>query len=194
MDPALTTTAPPKQRRFTVEEYHQMGAAGILSEDDPVELLEGHIYVMSPIGSQHAACVRRLTRLFVQRADPQALVSTQNPIFLTPESEPEPDVALLSPREDDYATRHPRPDEVLLVIKVADSSRSLDRTVKLPLYARAGIPEVWIIALDNDRADVYREPEGDQYSSHETKEPDDDVLVSALPELDPVSVRTILGT
>lgn len=194
MDPALTTTASPKQRRFTVEEYHQMGAAGILSEDDPVELLEGHIYVMSPIGSDHASCVDRLNRYFVVEVGNAAIVRVQNPLRLDRHSEPEPDLALVEPQDREYKSRHPRPEETLLVVEVADSSMSLDRTVKLPLYARAGIPEVWIIALDNDRVDVYREPEGDQYSSHETKEPDDDVLVSALPELDPVSVRIILGT
>ena len=131
-----TATAPPKtptQRRFTVEEYYQMAETGVLPEEENVELLDGQIYLMSPIGSEHAACVRRLNRYFHSKIESQALVSVQNPIRLSDTSEPEPDLALLSPREDEYATHHPGPDDVLLVVEVADSSLDFDQETKLAL-------------------------------------------------------------
>ncbi len=193
MEAAPPQTAPPQQRRFTVEEYYRMEEADVFTPKDRTELLDGHIYEMSPIGSEHAACVRRLTRLFVKHADPQALVSTQHPIRLSKASEPEPDISLLRPREDDYAARHPRPDDVLLVIEVADTSLTFHQDVKLPLYARTALPEVWIVALESDQVHVYREPADDHYAEHETYEPGDDVSVSALPSLDPVPVNQILG-
>lgn len=194
MATASPKTAAPKKREFTVEEYHRMAASGILTEQDRVELLDGQIYVMSPIGSQHAACVRRLSRLLYQRAEPQAIVSVQNPILLSPDSESEPDVALLAPRDDDYASRHPRPEEIMLVIEVADSSMTLDREVKLPLYARAGIPEVWIVALDNDEVHVFREPNEDEFTDHRTLGPEEEVDVGSLSSVSPISIDAILGT
>lgn len=192
MDTETLPTKAPRERRFTVEEYHQMGEAGILHEDDRVELLDGHLYVMSPIGSQHAACVRRLTRLFIQQAEPDALVSGQNPVRLGQTSEPEPDLALLAPREDDYATRHPRPDEVFLVVEVAESSEPFDRSTKLALYARAEIPEYWVVALEENRIHVYRNPEKDRYEVHDSYAPGDEVTVTALSSLAPISVADIL--
>lgn len=191
---APTRTDAPRKRRFTVEEYHRMGEAGILHEDDRVELLDGHLYVTSPIGSEHAACVRRLTRLFIRQVEPRALVSIQNPIRLDQASEPEPDLALLAPREDDYAARHPHPDEVLLVIEVADSSESFDRSTKRSLYARAGLPEYWVVALEDNQMHVYRTPEGDQYTAHETHAPGDTVSITALPSIDPIPLDDILGS
>lgn len=171
-----------------------MGEVGILHEDDRVELLDGHLYVMSPIGSERAACVRRLTRLFIRQAEPHALVSVQNPIRLDRTSEPEPDLALLTPREDDYAARHPHPDEVLLVIEVADSSESFDRSTKRSLYARAGLPEYWVVALEDNQMHVYRTPEGDQYTAHEPHAPGDMVSIAALPSIDPIPLDDILGS
>ncbi|MGM0705757.1 MAG: Uma2 family endonuclease, partial [Bacteroidota bacterium] len=109
---APATLPAPTLYRFSVSDYHRMGEAGVLGPDLNVELLNGHIYEMSPIGSRHAACVDRLTRLFMHAVDDRAIVRVQNPIVLPPDSEPEPDVALLKPRDDDYASRHPRPDEV----------------------------------------------------------------------------------
>lgn len=189
-----TATTSPQQRRFTVSEYHRMAEAGILGEDDSVELINGQLYVMSPIGSQHAACVRRLSRLFFQHTGPDALVSVQNPIFIDPDSEPEPDVALLKPRDDDYAARHPRPEEVLLVVEVAGSSLTFDQKTKLPVYARAGIPEVWIVALDEDRLYVYRQPEAGRYAEPTTVDRGDTLTVQALPDAGPFTVEEILGT
>lgn len=194
MATAPPKTAPPQQRRFTVEEYHRMGASGVLTSEDRVQLIDGHIYVMSPIGSQHAACVRRLTRLFFRQAEPDAIVSVQNPIVLSRDSEPEPDIALLEPREDDYASRHPRPEETLFLVEVADSSMTLDRDVKLPLYARAGIPEVWIVALDSNEVHVYREHEDHAFTEQTTLGPHDHIEIVSLPSVGPISTDTILGT
>lgn len=192
-----TVTPPddiPKERRFTVEEYHRMGEAGILHEDDRVELIDGQLFVMSPIGSEHAACVRRLDRLFHRHVDPQALVSTQNPVVLDDVSEPEPDLTLLVSRDDDYAAHHPRPDEVLLLVEVADTTETFDRSTKLSLYAQAGISEYWVVSLPDERVYVHREPTGDDYGLRLTCTPGDAVTVAALPDLSPIPVDEILGT
>ena len=191
-----TATAPPKtptRRRFTVDEYYRMAEAGVFPEEENVELLDGHLYVMSPIGSEHAACVDRLNRVFVRGVGENAIVRVQSPIVLTPTSEPEPDVTLLKPRTGDYADRHPRPEEVLLVVEVADTSLDFDQETKLPLYARAEIPEYWVVALRDKQVHVFRAPEGEQYTTHETYDPDDEVAARTLPALDPVPVKRILG-
>lgn len=118
-----------------------MAEAGVLPEEENVELLDGRIYRTSPIGSAHAACVDRLTRLFVRGVGEDIIVRIQSPIVLPPTSEPEPDVTLLKPRPNGYTERHPRQEEVFLVVEVADTSLDFDRETKGPLYARAGVPE-----------------------------------------------------
>ncbi len=148
---------------FTADEYHRMAQAGILSEDDRVELLEGAIVKMSPIGIRHAACVNRLNALFNQRAGQAVIVAVQNPIYLDDYSEPQPDISLLKPRGDFYAQRHPNPDEVLLIAEVADTSAAYDRDIKIPLYARAGISEVWLVNLPDEAVEVYSQPLGGVY-------------------------------
>jgi len=188
-----TTARPPQTRRFTVSEYHRMAEAGILGEDDRVELIDGQIYVMSPIGSQHAACVNHLSRLFILGVHDQAVVHIQNPILLTPNSEPEPDVALLAPRDDAYAARHPRPDEVMLIVEVSGSSLAFDQTTKLPLYAQSGIPEVWIVALQEDQLHIHREPSASGYAEHAIRERGDTLTVHALPDAGPFAVKDVLG-
>jgi Uma2 family endonuclease len=157
MDDVLAKVELPR-RRFTVEEYHRMAEAGILHEDDRVELIEGEIVQMSPIGPRHILCVIELTRRFVLALRDCAVVSPQNPVHLPSESEPEPDVVLLRPPSDRYRRQTPQPQDVLLLVEVADTSSRYDRGVKLPLYARAGIPEVWIVDFANDVIEVYREP------------------------------------
>lgn len=153
----------PARRRFTVEEYHRMGEAGILREDDRVELLKGEIIQMAPIGSRHAACVSRLGDWLAKRLPDTAAVRIQNPIRLPPRSEPEPDLVVVRRRDDFYATAHPGPGDIFLLIEVADTSLEHDRDVKLPLYAAAGIPEVWIVDLERRRVLVYRQPAGASY-------------------------------
>jgi Uma2 family endonuclease len=147
------------RHRFTVEEYHRMGDAGILPEDSRIELITGDVVVREPIGSRHAGTVNRLTRLWTSRLGERAVVQIQNPIELPKEdSEPQPDVTLLRPRPDFYATAHPLADDVLLLIEVADSTLAVDRRVRMPLYARAAIHEAWLLDLTADRVEVYRAP------------------------------------
>jgi Uma2 family endonuclease len=147
-----------QRRRFTVDDYYAMADAGILHEDDRVELIEGEIIEMAAIGSHHAACVDRLTRLLVRQAGDEAVVRVQNPVRLSDLSEPQPDLALLRPRSDFYAARHPLAPDTLLIIEVAHSTLGYDRGVKVPLYARTGIPELWIVNLDEQVVEVYGDP------------------------------------
>jgi Uma2 family endonuclease len=146
------------KRLFSVSEFEQMDQAGIFREDDRLELIDGKIFAMAPIGSRHAACVRRLQRLFTQELGERVLVDVQNPIVLHDRSEPLPDVMLLQPRADLYASGHPRPSDVLLVVEVADTSLAYDQEIKIPAYARSEIPEVWIIDLTSASVHVYRLP------------------------------------
>jgi Uma2 family endonuclease len=150
--------------RFTAEDFHRMAQAGILGEDDRVELIEGQVVEMPPIGSPHAGTVNYLTAAFVRGLGDRAVVSPQHPVRLSDLSEPQPDVAILRPRVDSYRDSHPRPEDVLLLVEVADTSVEFDRTVKLPLYARVGIPEYWLVDLQRGVLEVYRSPEGDRYA------------------------------
>lgn len=147
-----------ESRRFTVDDYHRMAEAGILTEDDRVELIDGQIIQMSPIGDAHMASVNRCTRTFSQVVGVRVLVSVQNPIKLDQFNEPQPDIALLRPRIDDYARGKPGPADVLLVVEVADTSLDADRRVKLPRYAAAGISETWLLDLEGDALEVHRQP------------------------------------
>ncbi len=153
------------RHRFTVEDYNRMGQAGILSEDDRVELIDGEIIVMTPIGSPHAGKVNRLNHLFAPRLRGRAIVTVQNPIVMPPDSEPQPDLALLRLRADFYEHSHPGPEDIILLIEVSDTSLVYDRTVKLPLYARAGIREVWIVDLAAESVEVHQEPVAGAYRS-----------------------------
>jgi len=135
-----------------------MTDAGILSEDDRVELIDGEIVEMAPIGPRHASCVMRLTSLLTQQLSGQAVVSVQNPIQLGERSELYPDVALLAPRAHEYRMELPGPPDVLLLIEVADTTMDTDRTVKIPRYSHAGIVEVWLIDLNNDVVHVHTDP------------------------------------
>ena len=158
-----------RHRRFSVDEYYRMAEAGILHEDDRVELLDGEIIEMTPIGSLHAACVDRLNRIFVSACGDRAIVRVQNPVRLSTDSEPEPDLAILRPRADDYARAHPGPADVLLVIEVADSSLEYDRGRKAQAYARSGIPELWIVDLASEVVFVCRDPGARFYRVEETR-------------------------
>lgn len=148
-----------RRRRFTVDEYHRMGEAGILSEDDRVELIEGEIIEMTPIGARHAGTVAHADHLLSSQLGPRAIVWVQNPIELPSEdSELQPDVALLRPRPDFYRRSHPQAADVLLLVEIMDTSVERDRRVKLPVYARAGIREVWLLDLNADRLEAHRGP------------------------------------
>ncbi len=180
------------RKRFTIEDYHRMGRAGIFSEDDRVELIDGEIVVMTPIGSPHAGKVDRLNNILTPRLAGRATVRVQNPVLLPPDSEPQPDLALIRPRPDFYERAHPRADDVLLLIEVSDTSLEYDRTVKLPLYARAGIPEVWIVDLAGECVEVYREPQPHGYRHVRRFTRGQSLTPSALPDLR-LSVDEIFG-
>src|SRR5205085_8261041 len=151
------------RRHFNIDEYYRMAAAGVLSEDDRVELIEGEIVEMNPIGSRHAACVGRLTKFLGRLAGDNAIVWVQNPVQISDYSEPLPDVALLKRRDDFYAQANPQPTDVLLIIAVADSSVEYDRDIKIPLYAEAAIAEVWLVNLPQETIEIYVQPVGDSY-------------------------------
>lgn len=171
------------RRRFTVEDYHRMGAAGILKPEDRVELIEGEIIQMSPIGSKHAGCVAFLNRLFDRAVGERAIVQVQNPLRIGEGSEPQPDLMLLKPKSDFYASGHPGPSDVLLLIEVADTSAESDREVKLPLYARARIGEFWLVHLDKKQIEVYRDPQRGAYASTRTHSPGISVSPQAFPDI-----------
>lgn len=142
--------------------------AGILQEDDRVELIDGEILEMSPIGSRHAACVNRLNALLSQHAGNAAIVSVQNPIRLGDYSEPEPDIALLKPDSNYYVNAYPTADDILLLIEVAETSLDYDREIKIPRYAEAGISEVWLLDLRNQVIFVYTHPQNNTYQQVQT--------------------------
>ncbi len=146
-------------RRFSLEEYHWLIEHGFFREDERVELIEGVLNEMSPKGLRHAACLTRGLRIFNAALSDYACVRAQDPITLpASNSEPEPDLVVAQKREDDYADHHPLPQDVLLVVEIAQSSLEYDRRVKVPLYAAAGIVEYWIVNLHEDLVEVYREP------------------------------------
>ncbi len=181
------------RRRFSVYEYHRMGETGILAEDERIELLAGDIVVREPIGTQHAGTVNRLTYLWTSRLGRRAVVQVQNPIELAREdSEPQPDLTLLHPRDDFYTTAHPTADDVLLAIEVADTSLRLDRRVKIPLYARAGIREMWLVDLTTERIEVYREPSAEGYRDVQILARGQSVTPIAFADLT-VTVEDLLG-
>jgi Uma2 family endonuclease len=160
---SAVATFSPQRHRITVEEYYRMAEAGIFKAEDRVELIEGEVIDMPPIGIDHAYFVNRLTSIFIQRVGLQANVSSQNPIRLNARSEPQPDIALLRYREDFYRHTRPGPVDILLLVEVSDTTLRYDKEVKLPLYARHGIPEVWIVDLEHERLEVYHNPMEDHY-------------------------------
>lgn len=177
---------------FTVDEYHRMSEAGILSEDDRVELIEGEIIKMSPIGKYHAACVKRLNSVLNRRVGDYAIISVQDPIRLDDYSEPEPDIALLNPRDDFYAQEFPTAEDVLLIIEVADTSVEYDRSVKLPLYAKANIAETWLANIREDRIEVYSQPVNGIYQNVRLIMRGETLSPEAQPKL-ALTVEEILG-
>jgi Uma2 family endonuclease len=147
-----------QRRRLTIDEYHRAGDAGVLGPSDRVELIGGEMIEMAPIGAKHFAKVNRLSRMLGLSAGNEAIVSTQNPLSLPPYDEPQPDIALLKPRADDYEKKLPAATDVLLIVEVADSTLKYDREVKLPIYARHGIVEVWLIDIRDETLLINRSP------------------------------------
>lgn len=173
----------PTRRRFTVAEYYAMAELGILGENDRVELLEGDLIVMPPIGGWHAARVNWFTNALPSRLQGRAVVSIQNPTRLSDRSEPQPDVMLLRSRDDFYQGGHPGPGDVLLLIEIADTTADYDRGTKLAAYARAGIPEVWIVTREKRRIEAYTEPEEDAYATLRYAGPGARIAPGAFPDV-----------
>jgi Uma2 family endonuclease len=171
-------------RRFTVDEYRRMADAGILDEDDRVELLDGQIIEMTPIGPPHRACVNRLNGLLARlAANTRATLSIQNAVVLGRHDAPEPDVAVLRYRADGYLTPDPGPDDTLLLIEVADSSLQHDRHEKVPRYAAAGIPEAWLVNLPGEAVEIYRNPQEGHYRDIRTARRGEAIAPLAFPDL-----------
>ena len=167
--------------RLNVSQYHQMSEAGIFSENDKVELINGEIIEMSPIGRRHTACVNRLNSVFSQLLGKKVIIAVQNPIILNNLSEPQPDIALLKPRADFYESGHPQPQDVFLLIEVADSSLEYDRDVKIPLYASSGITEVWLVDIYEQVIIVYRYPSENGYSDIQKLSRGEKMSIQAFP-------------
>ena len=174
-----------------METYQRLAELGILREDTRVELIEGQVVEMSPIGARHAACVRRLNRLFAQALLDVAFIDVQNPVVLGTRNAPQPDLAVLALRPHGYPT-HPRAEDTLLVVEVADTTLAYDRDVKLPLYARAAVPEVWLVDVAAEQVHVHRDPVGDHYASVRSVSPPDAITVLRFPQVT-IGVAEILG-
>ncbi|MGH9761554.1 MAG: Uma2 family endonuclease [Blastocatellia bacterium] len=182
-----------EKHAFTEEEYQRIGRARVLRPDVRTELIEGEIVEMSPIGEQHAACVKRINFLLSQRVTGYAIVSVQDPLRLDDYSEPQPDLMLLRPRQDFYSSGHPGPDDLLLLIEVSDTSLAYDREVKLHLYARPGIPEVWIVDLASRCIEVHSDPSPQGYRSVKIYKGSESVSSATVTTL-VISVDAILGS
>ena len=181
-----------KRYRFTVDQYHRMGKAGVFHPECRVELVNGEIFEMSPIDPWHSGIVDWLNHRFSTGLSGRAIVHPQNPTIVDRRSEPQPDLMLLMPREDFYRTAHPVPADALLVVEVANTSLSHDRRRKLPLYARTGVAEVWIVNRRADAIDVFRDPSPDGYRDQFRRGRGEDVAPLAFPDLR-LSVDDILG-
>ncbi|HEU0144777.1 MAG TPA: Uma2 family endonuclease [Nitrososphaera sp.] len=180
------------RRHFNVTEYYRMAAAGVFSEDDRVELIEGEIIEMNPIGSRHAACVGRLTKYLERLAGDRVIVWVQNPVQVNNYSEPLPDVTLLKPRDDFYAHANPQPMDVLLIIEVADSSVEYDRDIKITLYAEADIPEVWLVNLPKETIEIYAQPSDGAYQEIRIVQRGESLTSKSIPSL-VIDADVILG-
>jgi Uma2 family endonuclease len=180
------------KRQFTIHEYHKMPEAGILKKSERVELIRGEIVKMSPIGRFHAACVNRLVRVLTRELGDRAIVAVQNPVELDDYSEPQPDIALLEPRPDFYASGHPKPADIFLVIEVADSTIKGDREIKIPLYAEDNIREMWLVDINEQCLEVYRQPTSNGYRQIEKFQRGQSLSISGFPDIN-IQVDEILG-
>jgi Uma2 family endonuclease len=164
----MSTTTLPARRKIDVDAYHRMAEVGILDADERVELIDGQILQMVPIGSEHAGVTSSLVQRLVLALAESAFVTGSMPLRLDAVSELQPDVLVLRPREDRYRRALPDPDDVLLVVEVAKSSLEYDRSVKAPLYAAAGVAELWVVDLVNRRVEIRRRPHADGWQEFET--------------------------
>ncbi len=185
MDPII------KKRLFSRVEYYQMADSGILTCTDKTELIKGEIILKSPAGPYHASRSRKIEAIFSRLIGDQAQTSTQNPVQLDDFSEPEPDFVLLKPRADYYASQHPGPEDIMLLIEISHSTYAFDKNIKLPLYAQAGIPEVWIINLNESQVEVFKQPQGEEFREKLIFRQGESIEVEVLSSS--VAVRDLLG-
>jgi Uma2 family endonuclease len=170
-----------QRHRLTVDEYYRMAEAGVLAPNARVELIEGEVVDMAAIGTRHASTVKRLIALLSTAAQGRAIVAAQDPLRLSDASEPLPDLMLLRQRADFYAHAHPGAADVLLLIEVSDSTVAYDSGIKLDLYAKHGVSEVWIVDLDNNVVRFFRNGDGERYTDITASETPRATPVAALP-------------
>lgn len=163
------------KRLFSVTEYHRLADAGILTEDDRVELIHGEIVEMSPINSPHADCVDKLSEWFILNFHGKAVTRVQNPITLSDHSEPEPDILLAKIKPEGYKSAHPVAEEVLIIVEVADTSLDKDRHIKLPLYATSEIQEAWLVNLNDQTIEIHTQPSAKGYAQIRIYHPGDTI-------------------
>ena len=180
------------RKLFTVDEYYRMAEVGIFDPDARLELIEGEILEMSPVGTRHVACVNRATALFVKRFGDRAIVSVQNPLRLSNYTEPQPDIVVLKPRDDYYEEKRIEWEDALLVIEVSDTTIRRDRDLKLPLYAKAGVSELWIEDLRHNTLFVYRDPGTATYGQSLTFHRGDSISLLAFPDIT-FTVEELIG-
>ena len=182
-----------KRRRFTLDQYHRMGHTRILGVDDRVELVEGEVVELTPIHTRHAGTVARIAHLFAARLERRALVWSQNPLLLPQQqSEALPDLMLLVPRADFYVGGLPEPPSVRLLIEVADESLYYDRQKKLPLYAKGGVAESWLVNVDTRRLEIHRTPGRLRYRSVRLPTPTETFAPAAFPDVK-LTLRDLFG-
>ena len=170
------------RKLFTVDDYYRMAEVGILEWGERVELIEGEIVEMTAIGDRHGGCVNRATDLFTLSFRGRAIVTVQNPVRLNMYNELQPDLVLAKWRADYYSTKHPTPEDILLVLEVSDTTLRKDRDIKLPIYARLGVPEVWIEDLQHDQILLFRDLVGRQYKTNRILQRGDTFSAAAFPE------------
>ncbi|WP_299413312.1 Uma2 family endonuclease [Acaryochloris sp. IP29b_bin.148] len=180
------------RKKFTVGQYHQMIESGILTDRDHVELIQGEIIEMSPVGRHHAACVDRLNELLVLKLFRKALIRVQSPILLSDNSEPQPDISILQRREDFYNAEHPTPADIFALVEVSDSTIEFDRDVKVPIYAREQIAEVWLVNLNNTQIECYRQPTANSYQQWQVFNLGEKFNFQAFPDV-PIQVSQVFG-
>jgi Uma2 family endonuclease len=173
----------PRKHLTDLTEWHKMGDAGIFSPDSRLELIQGEILEMAPIGCNHSGHLKRINKFFTILLGDKATTSVQDPLQLGDLSEPEPDFMLLKPDADSYCSHHPTANDVLLLIEVADNSLEYDRNQKLHLYALHNIPEYWLLNLNDNCLEVYRQPHGDLYAEKTTLRTGGSITLSQLPEI-----------
>ncbi len=176
-------TVNPIKHLTNLDEWRRLGEAAIFPPDSRLELINGEILEMAPIGFNHAGHLKRINKLFTKLVADNVITSVQDPLQLGDLSEPEPDFMLLKPNDDYYTSRHPAADDVLLLIEVADSSLSFDQNQKLRLYALHGIPEYWLLNLNDSCLEVYRKPNGEVYAEKTTLHEGDTITLSQLAEI-----------